>query len=37
MSHENTNVNDYANVKPIGGNKKTKDIDYYKRTSYESF
>ena len=26
-----------ANVKPIGGNKKTKDIDYGKKTRYESF
>ena len=26
-----------ANVKPIGGNKKTKDNDYCKRTRYESF
>ena len=26
-----------ANLKPIGGNKKTKDIDYCRRTRYESF
>ena len=26
-----------ANVKPIGGNKKTMDIDYCKRTRYDSF